>query len=273
MASSVNKNSLDFYVNSIHGSIEKIKYENENELSNNYTPRSKLSISSYSGGETSKFTKSKIISETSLCRNSDSESINLDNGNYSGSIENIRDSYNDFEGSYFVSLKDEDDSEPIIKKVNNNDLCRSKSSFAINSVSEEFSSLSKILKSAKTPQKQGVGSSLNLLDSVRSMNTIQEEPSLCSSNLSFLALNSTRNDLNNSSLYMTDIWNHPLTRLYFFMYLLSKGNTLALIYLFRSEAEEFRTKYYLYNTSGRGNQAVRIYNSYFSIILYQLQCC
>ncbi|ORX53382.1 hypothetical protein BCR36DRAFT_349264 [Piromyces finnis] len=261
MASSINKSSSDIYVNSIHGSIGKIR-SNDNEItSNSYTPRSKLSICSYNGEINSISLKSKIISETSLCRNSDSESI-IDQGNCDESNNNLRDSNNEIEGSYFVSLKDEDDSEPIQKKTNNS-LCRSKSSYSINSVIDEYSSLSKVLKSAKTPQKQGVGSSLNLLDSVRSINTFQDEPSVCSSNLSFLALNSTRNELSNSSLYMPDIWNHPLTRLYFFMYLLSKGNTLSLIYLFRSEAEEFRTNYYLYNTSGRKNQATKIYNCYF----------
>jgi len=230
MASSINKSSSDMYVNSIHGSIGKIKTINDNEItSNSYTPRSKLSICSYNGETNSITLKSKIISETSLCRNSDSESIILEQGNFDTN-NNIRDSNNEIEGSYFVSLKDEDDSEPIQKK-SHNDLCRSKSSYSINSVTDEYSSLSKVLKSAKNPPKQGMNSSLNLLDSVRSINTFQDEPSVCSSNLSFLALNSTRNDLSNSSLYMPDIWNHPLTRLYFFMYLLSKGNTLALIYV------------------------------------------
>ncbi|OUM67124.1 hypothetical protein PIROE2DRAFT_67049, partial [Piromyces sp. E2] len=117
MASSINKSSSDIYVNSIHGSIGKIRSGNENEIaSNSYTPRSKLSISSYNGETNSITLKSKIISETSLCRNSDSESIILEQGNYAESNNNIKDSNNEIEGSYFVSLKDEDDSEPIQKK-------------------------------------------------------------------------------------------------------------------------------------------------------------
>ncbi|ORX83315.1 hypothetical protein BCR32DRAFT_292055 [Anaeromyces robustus] len=270
---SINKSSSDLYVSSVHGSLGKIKGANDNEIpgtiSNSYTPRSKLSICSYNGETSSINLKSKIISETSLCRNSDSESIGAlnessDQGHLiNESSSNFKES-NEFEGSYFVSLKDEDDSEPVVKKNNNKNLCRSKTSFSINAISDEYNSLSKVLKSAKnSPPKQGMNSSLNLLDSVRSINTFQDEPSICSSNLSFLALNSTRNDLNNSSLYIPDIWNHHLTRLYFFMYLLSKGNTLSLIYLFRSEAEEFRTNFYLYNSSGRKNQATKIYNCYF----------
>jgi len=263
MSSKINKSSSDIYVNSIHGSIGKIRSGNEMELtSSSYTPRSKLSICSYNGDSNTFNIKSKIISETSLCRNSDSESISNEQGNYvNESCNNIKEN-NEVEGSYFVSLKDEDDSEPAPKKIHNS-LCRSKTSYAINSVSDGFNSLSKVLKSAKNPGKSGMNSSLNLLESVRSISNFQEEPSMASSNLSFLALNSTRNELNNSSLFMPDIWNHPLTRLYFFMYLLSKGNTLSLIYLFRSEAEEFRTNYYLYNSSGRKNQATKIYNCYF----------
>jgi len=272
MASSINKSSSDLYVSSVHGSLGKIKGEGENEIitSNSYTPRSKLSICSYNGETNSINLKSKIISETSLCRNSDSESIEFKNElNEHGhlineSSSNLIDS-GEIEGSYFVSLKDEDDSEPLEKKKKNNNLCRSKSSYAINGVSDEYNSLTKILKSAKnSPPKQGMNSSLNLLDSVRSINTFPDEPSVCSSNLSFLALNSTRTEMNNSTLYMPDIWNHHLTRLYFFMYLLSKGSTLALIYLFRSEAEEFRTNFYLYTTSGRKNQAAKIFYCYFS---------
>jgi len=271
MASSINKSSSDIYVSTVHGSLGKIKSPTENDItSSSYTPRSKLSISSYTGETNSIALKSKIISETSLCRNSDSESINNDNndGNDQENFENESSNNlnnkdnNEIEGSYFVSLKDEDDSEPTPKKIHSS-LCRSKTSYSINSISDEYNSLSKVLKSTKNTPKQGMGSSLNLLDSVRTINTFQEEPSICSSNLSFLALNSTRNELSNSTLYMPDIWNHPLTRLYFFLYLLSKGNTLALIYLFRSEAEEFRTNFYLYNSSGRKNQATKIYNCYF----------
>lgn len=33
--------------------------------------------------------------------------------------------------------------------------------------------------------------------------------------------------------------------------------------LFKSDAEEFRTNFYLYNTSGRKNQATKIFNCYF----------
>ncbi|KAI9004057.1 hypothetical protein BC832DRAFT_69814 [Gaertneriomyces semiglobifer] len=56
------------------------------------------------------------------------------------------------------------------------------------------------------------------------------------------------------------VWNHPITRSYFLMYLLWRG--FANLYYFRMDAQQFRLDYPMLYTSARKSHAYRLYNLY-----------
>ncbi|KAI8816965.1 uncharacterized protein EV422DRAFT_267552 [Fimicolochytrium jonesii] len=65
-----------------------------------------------------------------------------------------------------------------------------------------------------------------------------------------------------SSRGFSGLWNHPITRCYFLMFLLWRN--LENLYYFRMDAQNFRVDFpYLYS-SARKSQAYRIYNTYLS---------
>ncbi|KAJ3124415.1 prolactin receptor [Nowakowskiella sp. JEL0407] len=77
-------------------------------------------------------------------------------------------------------------------------------------------------------------------------------------------------DKPNNDLFLRDIegrgfsgiWNHPITRCYFLMYLLWRG--YETFYFLRMEVHQYRVDFFNLHLSARKTQALRIFNTYLS---------